>query len=183
MGDYIAYTNTYFSDKWSVFGSNSSSAFGSMSYEDSERYDDWWDQVRQGLTPEQRYNLQQYGNINGSTNTGDLNPGVVIKGSGDTKTIDFKNYQETIDKSVHNPESNKVMLGKYDGGGSSSYITKAGDDYSYFDLGKDWDAIKRAQGLTDRDMFDLYNKSFLDDAMSAKKTFISLMIQFLIMDF
>ncbi|MFV0394902.1 MAG: hypothetical protein ACK5LC_10985 [Coprobacillaceae bacterium] len=85
------------------------------------------------------------------------------------KTIDFNDYQATIDRSIHNIDADKVMLGKYDGGGPTSYITKAGEDYTYFDLGADWDTIKEAQGLTDQEMFDLYNTSFLDDAMSASK--------------
>lgn len=31
---------------------------------------------------------------------------------------------------------------KITGGGSTSYITKAGKDYTYFDLGNEWDTIK-----------------------------------------
>ncbi|WP_283671583.1 hypothetical protein [Candidatus Ornithobacterium hominis] len=33
----------------------------------------------------------------------------------------------------------KVMLGMWDGGGSSSYISKAGKEYTYFDFGDKWD--------------------------------------------
>jgi len=63
------------------------------------------------------------------------------------------------------------MLGKYDGGKSTSYITKAGDDYTYFDLGKDWDVIKNKYDYTDDDMFKLFNESFLEDAINEGKTF------------
>lgn len=62
------------------------------------------------------------------------------------------------------------MLGKYDGGGPTSYITKAGDDYSYFSLGNDWDKIKAEKNLTDNDMFKLFNEPFLDDAVNSGKT-------------
>ena len=63
------------------------------------------------------------------------------------------------------------MLGKYDGGGPTSYITKAGDEYTYFDLGSDWNVIKRQYGFTDDEMFSLFNESFLDDGINAGKTF------------
>lgn len=63
------------------------------------------------------------------------------------------------------------MLGKYDGGGSTSYITKAGSDYEYFSLGTEWDTIKTKYGYTDNDMFKLFNESFLDDGINAGKTF------------
>ena len=62
------------------------------------------------------------------------------------------------------------MLGKYDNGGETSYIVKAGDDYAYFDL-KDWSAIKDKYGFTDADMFKLFNESFLDDGINAGKLF------------
>ena len=70
-----------------------------------------------------------------------------------------------------NPDADKVMLGKYDGGGSTSYITQAGDDYTYFDMGKRFDEIQNAEGLTNQEMFDRYNKPFLDDAMRENKPF------------
>lgn len=63
------------------------------------------------------------------------------------------------------------MLGKYDGGGATSYITKAGDDYTYFSLGNEWDSIKTKYGYTDDDMFKLFNEAFLDDGINAGKIF------------
>lgn len=63
-----------------------------------------------------------------------------------------------------------VMLGKYDGGGPSSYINKAGDNYIYFSI-DDWNGIKEQFGLTDDDMFKLFNEAFLDDGINAGKTF------------
>ncbi len=45
------------------------------------------------------------------------------------------------------------MLGKYDGGGATSYITKA--EYGY----------------SNDDMFKLFNEAFLDDGINAGKTF------------
>ena len=63
------------------------------------------------------------------------------------------------------------MLGKYDGEGLTSYITKAGNDYTYFSLGSEWDDIKKVYKFTDEDMFKLFNEAFLDDGINAGKTF------------
>ena len=54
----------------------------------------------------------------------------------------------------------------------TSYITKAGDDYTYFSLGNDWDSIKVKYGFTDNDMFKLINESFGDDGINTGKTFL-----------
>ncbi|MBM7541220.1 ribonuclease YeeF family protein [Amphibacillus cookii] len=86
------------------------------------------------------------------------------------KKIDFKAYTEVYETSVKNANANKVMLGKYDGGGQTSYITRAGKDHTYFDLGAQWGEVKKSQGLTDNDMFKLYNEAFLDDVINARKT-------------
>ncbi len=62
------------------------------------------------------------------------------------------------------------MLGKYDGGGPTSYITRAGNDYTYFSI-DNWDDIKNEYGFTDDDMFKLFNESFLDDGINEGKIF------------
>lgn len=64
-----------------------------------------------------------------------------------------------------------MLLGKYDGGGATSYITKTGDEYTYFSLGNERDNIKNKYGYTDDDMFKLFNEAFLDDGINAGKTF------------
>ena len=53
------------------------------------------------------------------------------------------------------------MLGKYDNGTTSSYISRAGDEYTYFDLGnKGWnEAYQIVQ--SDEQMWRI-NKAFLD---------------------
>lgn len=95
----------------------------------------------------------------------------LIKVPGSDKTIPRSVYELTYEKSVHNPDAPRVMLGKFLGGGPESYITKAGGDHAYFSLGADWDAIRDAQGLTNQQMFDLYNKRFLQEGIDAGKTF------------
>ena len=63
------------------------------------------------------------------------------------------------------------MLGKYDGGGATSYIKKAGKDYTYFDLGDEWEVIKQRYGFSDGDMFQLFNEAFLEDGINEGKVF------------
>lgn len=75
--------------------------------------------------------------------------------------------------SIHNPNSSSMTLGKYFDGTieSGSYVAKAeatGD--TYFSLGEKWNEIKAAYKLTDDDMFNLFNKRALDDAVSQGKT-------------
>ena len=90
---------------------------------------------------------------------------------GGSKTIYYTEYENIYQRSIHNPNAEKIMLGKYDDGGATSYITKAGDEYTYFSLGKDWNTIKSTYGYTDEDMFKLFNEAFLDDGINAGKTF------------
>ncbi len=87
------------------------------------------------------------------------------------KIIDYTEYDNIYHSSIHNAGKDKVMLGKYDGGGPTSYITKAGDDYTYFDLGKEWDNIKLKYGFTDSEMFELFNEAFLEDGINERKIF------------
>lgn len=96
---------------------------------------------------------------------------VTVSGDKGSKTISICDYQNICKKSVHNQGKNKVMLGKYDGGGENSYITKAGNDYEYFNLGNDWEIIKSQYGFDDMDMFKLFNEPFLDNGISARKIF------------
>ena len=86
------------------------------------------------------------------------------------KIISYTDYDNIYRNSIHNPNAEKVMLGKYDGGGPTSYITKAGNDYTYFSI-DNWDNIKAEYGFTDEDMFKLFNESFLDDGINQGKIF------------
>lgn len=75
--------------------------------------------------------------------------------------------------SIHNPDSDSMTLGKYFDGTieSGSYVAKAeatGD--TYFSLGTRWEELENTYGLTDKDMFDLFNKTALDDAVAQGKT-------------
>ena len=87
------------------------------------------------------------------------------------KKLDEVTKLELRKSSVHNEAANKIMLGKYDNGRPTSYITKAGTEYKYFDLGDKWNWAQSEFGLSDNDMFDLFNKPFLDDGIKSGATF------------
>ena len=92
-------------------------------------------------------------------------------GKSGSKTICYTDYDNIYQSSIHNAGKDKIMLGKYDGGGPTSYITKAGDEYTYFSLGNEWNTIKAKYGYTDDDMFKLFNEAFLDEGINAGKIF------------
>lgn len=83
------------------------------------------------------------------------------------------NYEKIYEISIHNPEADSMTLGKYFDGTleSGSYVARAeatGD--TYFSLGTQWDDISRAYGLSDKDMFNLFNTRALDEAVAQGKT-------------
>ena len=83
------------------------------------------------------------------------------------------NYEKIHEISIHNPNADSMTLGKYFDGTieSGSYIARAeltGD--TYFSLGTQWNDITQAYGLSDKEMFNLFNTRALDDAvMQGKK--------------
>ena len=83
------------------------------------------------------------------------------------------NYQKIHEISIHNPNADSMTLGKYFDGTieSGSYIARAeltGD--TYFSLGTQWNDITQAYGLSDKEMFNLFNTRALHDAvMQGKK--------------
>ena len=95
----------------------------------------------------------------------------------------LEEYEMYRTKSVINPESDTMTLGKYeptirpDGTpdwstpGPNSYISKAGDT-TYFSLGDDWNKLTEAYHLDSRgkQMFEAFNKPALDDAVAQGKT-------------
>ena len=99
------------------------------------------------------------------------------------KNMPLEEYEMYRTKSVINPDSDTMTLGKYeptirpDGTpdwstpGPNSYISKAGDT-TYFSLGDDWNKITVEYGLDaeGRDMFKYFNKPALDDAVAQDKT-------------
>ena len=96
----------------------------------------------------------------------------IVDGKVDGK-VPIEDYEGIREKSVHNPDSESMTLGKYMDGTieSGSYVAKAeetGD--TYFSLGNDWDNIKSEYDLSDREMFEMFNSKALDDAVESGKT-------------
>ena len=99
------------------------------------------------------------------------------------KNMPLEEYEMYRTKSMINPESDTMTLGKYeptirpDGTqdwstpGPNSYISKAGDT-TYFSLGDDWNKLTEAYNLDSRglQMFEAFNKPALDDAVAQGKT-------------
>ena len=76
-------------------------------------------------------------------------------------------YEALARLGTHNPESSKVMLGKFEDGGATSYIARAGNEFTYFYL-QEWDAISQIVG---KDNMWLINKAFLNQQIALGKTF------------
>ena len=114
-----------------------------------------------------------YGNVGKVESGGTTINGLkVIDGKVDGK-IPLEEYERIREMSIHNPDSDSMTLGKYFDGTieSGSYVAKAeatGD--TYFSLGTRWEELENTYGLTDKDMFDLFNKTALDDAVAQGKT-------------
>lgn len=77
----------------------SPSSFGVMSKADAVGYNSYWNQVKQGVSVEQRYNLQKYGSINGlSFNNNPLeNITYSDKVLSQMKLNDYHGFPETVD--------------------------------------------------------------------------------------
>ena len=76
-------------------------------------------------------------------------------------------YEALARLGTHNPESSKVMLGKFEDGGATSYIARAGNEFTYFSL-PEWDAISQIIG--ENDMW-LINEAFLNQQIALGETF------------
>lgn len=94
--------------------------------------------------------------------------------------IPVEEFQHIRGASIHNPDASSMTLGKYTPSvkngkedwtkpGPDSYIARAGNNSTYFDLGGDWGTIQRKYNLSDQEMFDYLNVPALDDAVASGK--------------
>lgn len=85
----------------------------------------------------------------------------------------FTNAQieEYVAQATQQGNQGKVMLGKYDNGGPTSYIARAGNDHTYFDMGNEmWiEAESIVNGNVD-EMWKI-NKGFIEDQKDLGKEF------------
>jgi hypothetical protein len=80
-------------------------------------------------------------------------------------------YKQLRESSIKNPDGNSMLLGRYTND-ESSYIQRAGTEHMYFDMEKSWNSVEEIYDVNDIEMFDLFNRPALDDAISGKKNFI-----------
>ena len=156
-----------------------------MSPEDAKRYLDFLENgSREGLTSAELADallVSQkvgYEDVWDLRNAGDLLESGKYSVFGEMSEVDSVryrdwNYEKIHEISIHNPNADSMTLGKYFDGTieSCSYIARAeltGD--TYFSLGTQWNDITQAYGLSDKEMFNLFNTRALDDAvMQGKK--------------
>ncbi|MDR0951439.1 MAG: hypothetical protein LBM18_00740 [Oscillospiraceae bacterium] len=81
--------------------------------------------------------------------------------------VPINDYLEIRAKSVINPASDTLTLGKY-ADDFSSYTVRAGETM-YFDLGDEWDVIRQRYNLSADEMFDYFNVPVLDEAIGSGK--------------
>lgn len=74
--------------------------------------------------------------------------------------------------SVKGAGSDSAVLGRFkDPDDGLSYVDRAIEDGSmYFDLEYKWDMIQEKYGLSRQEMFELFNRPFLDDLVRQNKT-------------
>ena len=101
----------------------------------------------------------------------------IIEGKVEAK-IPVNEYIEIRKRSVKNKNAQSITLGKYtptiENGienwskpGPDSYIALAGSDSSYFDMGNEWQWLEMQYDLTDQQMFEMFNKPFIDNAINS----------------
>ena len=82
--------------------------------------------------------------------------------------IPLEEYEAIRKRSVKNAASDTLTLGKY-AADETSYTVRAGKT-SYFDLGDEWNTVIDKYDITTDDMFDLFNKPVLEEALEQGKT-------------
>ncbi|WIW71923.1 hemagglutinin repeat-containing protein [Anaerosinus gibii] len=82
--------------------------------------------------------------------------------------IPLDDFIKIRSQSIHNGEAELMTLGKYTNG-TDSYISVAGENSTYFDLGTKWENVRNRYNLTNNEMFEYFNKPALDDAISNGK--------------
>jgi hypothetical protein len=77
---------------------------------------------------------------------------------------------EYVRLATKNGDKNKVMLGMWDNGRETSYVNRAGNEYTYFNMGDKW---SEAENLVNKNKSEMWkiNKQFIDEQHKAKKEF------------
>lgn len=87
------------------------------------------------------------------------------------KKFSLQQIDDYVLFATQNKNANKVMLGKYDAGGSTSYIQRAGNNHTYFDMGPTkWAEAEALVGANSVEMWKI-NKQFIDEQKVLGKEF------------
>jgi hypothetical protein len=78
---------------------------------------------------------------------------------------EFKTIRQS---SIKNPDADSITFGKYSNG-PDSYTVKAGKTSSYFDMGEEWNAVRKRYNLSYDEMFEYFNKPAIKDALDMGK--------------
>jgi hypothetical protein len=90
---------------------------------------------------------------------------------GDRDVMTTSEWEEIRELGFHNLGADESLLGKFEGPDVPTSYTNVAKEggYRYFDLGERWGDIERKYGLDDDQMFDLFNKPFLADAVESRQ--------------
>lgn len=116
-------------------------------------------------------NVQGTEGSNGRTaeGAGDLIDGIKITDSKVGGKIPVDEFKTIRQSSIKNPDADSITLGKYTNG-LDSYIAKAGGNSSYFDMGSEWNTVRKKYNLEYDEMFEYFNKPALKDAIESGKS-------------
>ncbi|GHV68708.1 hypothetical protein FACS1894199_16370 [Bacteroidia bacterium] len=73
-----------------------------------------------------------------------------------------KQIDDYVKLATKNPDAKKVMLGMWDGGAPTSYVAKAGKEYTHFTMGDKWDEVFNLVNKNEDEMWKI-NKHFIDE--------------------
>lgn len=85
------------------------------------------------------------------------------------KRLTFAQVRELALSATRNPDSKKVLLGRYFAHNDSSYNVRAGKEYTFFEL-KNWDEIYKQVGFNYSQMWRI-SKRFMKNQMKQQKDF------------
>lgn len=85
------------------------------------------------------------------------------------KRLTLAQVRELALSATQNPDSKKVLLGRYFAHSDSSYNVRAGKEYTFFEL-KDWDEIYKQVGFNYSQMWRI-SKRFMKNQMKQQKDF------------
>lgn len=94
----------------------------------------------------------------------------MVRVDGGGAGIPLEQYVALRNSSVHNPDSDTLVLGRWSADDSSyiAYARRSGAEY--FDMGYAWDIVQDRFGPTNSEMFQFFNKPVLDNAIRDGQT-------------